>query len=410
MMRARRQWNPRGTILVVAVLLLTLLTTLGMGLLTSSLNENVVALNDVNSQRALGVAEAGIAHARRMIAVNLSSTSLTSRLTGATSGSPEVALSNFSSVAGLGTGKGTYSVWISNNLTAYNKSPGYAADAAAATDTDRKVWLRSEGTYKNSTRTVRVFLDFTSVLDPPGAITLIDGALPVIAQPPGQPINQSTDFDGNAFSITGVDTPAPTTAGACGTTSGAKYGISANSDTSKTALATALDDNQEVRVQGTGNLEGTSSSGSYANNGTISSATLQSVATNLLPSATAITGSPNSGDFGTAAVPGVYKVDGNVVLNGNGKGYGVLVVTGDFEMSGNYKWEGLIIVVGTGSVSITGADSKVFGGILAANTQPGGRTSLDVSGNGGAYFSSQAICRVQNMVPSSTVVAWQQLG
>lgn len=392
---ARRRRVPRGAILVVGLLLLTLLATLGTGLLNSSMTENVVAVNDINAQRAFAVAEAGIAHARRVIAANIHTTNLTSRLSGATSTAPEVALSGLSNYAGLGTGNGTYSGWISNNLTAYSKSPGYAADAAAATDTDNRVWIRSVGTYRNATRTVRVLVDFSSVLNPPGTITLIDGT--------GA---DTATINGNAFLVTGNDTAAPTATGVCGSVGGSLYGVSVNSSASLTALANAVADNQEDNITGTG---GTATQGSYANNGSISAGTLQSVANTLTLGATAIPGGSNSSDYGTAAMPGIFVATSDIKLLGNGKGYGVLIVTAGFEMAGNYKWEGVILVIGGGTASITGADSKLYGSLFLANTQ-GGATHVTLSGNGGAYFSSQALCRVENLVPSSTVIGWEQTG
>ncbi|MBI4841649.1 MAG: hypothetical protein HY803_11355 [candidate division NC10 bacterium] len=395
MLRIPWRGSSPGTILVVAILLLSLLATLGVGLLGSSLTENMIVLNDVNAQRALAVAEAGIAHARREIAANLGTTSLTTRLGGATTAAPDVAVSGLAAYAALGTGNGTYSVWVSNNLTAYNKSPGYAADSAAATDTDNRIWIRAVGTYRNATRTVRALVDFSSVLNPPGTITLIDGAAA-----------DSATFDGNAFGVTGTDTAAPTSTGACGTLGASRRGISVDSDASLTALGNAVADNQEDNITGSG---GTATQGSYANNGTLSTSTLQGVANALIPGATAIPGGSNSNDYGSAAAPGVFLASSDIKLLGNGKGYGVLIATAGFEMAGNYKWEGLIIVIGAGTASITGADSKLYGSLLVANTQ-GGATHLTVSGNGGAYFSTQALCRVQNMVPSSTVIAWEQVG
>lgn len=395
MQLARRRRIPRGTILVVGILLLTLLATLGTGLLSSSMTENTVAVNDVNAQRAFAVAEGGIAHARRVIAANIHTSSLTSRLSGATSTAPEVALAGLSNYSGLGTGNGTYSAWISNNLTAYNKSPGYAADAAAATDTDNRVWIRSVGTYRNATRTVRALVDFSSVLNPPGTITLIDGT--------GA---DTATVNGNAFLVTGNDTAAPTATGACGSVGSSLYGISVNSSASLTALGNAVADNQEDNIIGTG---ATATQGSYANNGTISASTLQSVANALTPGATAIPGGSNSSDYGTAAVPGIFVATSDIKLLGNGKGYGVLIVTAEFEMAGNYKWEGVILVVGAGTASITGADSKLYGSLFLANTQ-GGATHVTLSGNGGAYFSSQALCRVENLLPTSTIIGWEQMG
>lgn len=404
MLRARQR--PRGTILLVAMLLLTLLSTLGMGMLSSSLNENVVSLNDVNSQRAMGVAEGGLAHARKVIAANLSTTTLTSRLSGATTSVPEVALSAFSNVASFGTGNGTYSVWVSNNLTAYNKTPGYAADSGGvASDVDNRIWIKSVGTYKNATRTVRAFLDFSTnqVLTPPGAVTLIDGT---------NPTELSADFIGNAFGINGNDSADPTASGACGSPGPAKPGISLNSSDSLGVTGSALGKNQQNNVVGLGGTP------SLANNGNISAATLQAAATAMIPAATSIPGGSNSNSYGCPVAtsgppacdgPGVYVANSDVKLDGDGRGFGILIVTADFEMAGNYHWEGLIIVVGQGSARITGADSKLYGAMLVANTR-GGTTNLELAGNGGAFYSSQAICRIQNLVPSSSTIAWQQVG
>jgi hypothetical protein len=375
-----------------------MVTALGIGLLGSSLNENIVTVNDLNAQRALAVAEAGLAHARRAVADSLATTTLSARLTSATSGAPEVPLAGFTNVEGLGTGNGTYSVRIANNLTAYNKAPGYPAEASASTDGDLRVWLRSAGTYRNATRTVRALVSFVSLLNPPGAITLIDGA---------SATELTADFSGNSFLVTGNDNAPPSTAGleGCPSPGAARQGISVNSADSLAAVASGLAANQEDNVTGQG---GSQSQGSYANNGNITSAYLQSVASQLLPAATSIAGGSNSSSYGSASAPGIFKATSDVKLLGDGHGYGILIVTANFEMAGNYTWEGLIIVIGTGSAALTGADSKLYGSMLVANTQ-GGSTALDVAGNGGVYFSSQAICRVRNGLPSSLVIAWQQV-
>ncbi len=398
---APRRRDPKGAVLVVTLLLVTLLATLGVGLLNTSVNENIVAWNDVYSQRALSVAEGGIAHAREMIGANLTSTSLTSRLTGATVSVPEVALAGVSNYAALGTDNGTYSVWVSNNLTAYNKSPGYAADPAPALDTDNRIWIRSVGVYRNATKTVRVLLDFknVSVMDPTGAVTLIDGT--------GGAVN----FSGNAFSIQGNDTEDPTVAGRCGTPAGSKYGISVNSGASYVVVEEALKANQEDNVTGT---PGVSGYGSYADNGTISASQLEAIANNLLPYAQTIPGGNHSENFGCPVQtgdcpgPGLFKATSNVKLDGSGTAYGILIVTAEFEMSGTYTWEGLIIAVGAGTVRLTGSENKIYGGILVANTL-GGLTTFDIRGNSGVYRSTQALCRIKKIFPWSKIIAWQQV-
>jgi len=400
-MRRNDSRDPRGAVLMVSVLLLTLLSTLGMGMLSSSLNENTITKNDINAQRALSVAEAGIAHARKLVAANLSTTSLSQRLAGATVGSPEVQMTGLVNLASLGAGSGTYSVWATNNLASY-KGVMYPAEMTPATDADKLIWLRSAGTYRNAVRTVRVLVNFNTVIDPPAAITLVDGA---------NPTQLTAGFTGNAFLVNGNDMPAPTTTGACGTPGVAKHGISVNSDSSKNVIGTALSAQQEDNVEGASFIagaKGVDPLGSYANNGTYTRGQLQALATALLSQATPLGGSPNSDSHGTATTPGIFKATSPMHLTGDGNGYGILIVTDELEMTGNFKWEGLILVVGKGSFAVTGADSKAFGSVIVANTEPSGTTNLEVAGNGGVYYSSQALCRVQNMMPSSAVIAWEQ--
>lgn len=430
MMWVERREAPRGTVLIVAVLLLALLTTLGVALMGSSLSENVVSHNDVNSQGALAVAEAGIAHARAKLAVNVTSDTLTTALGAATAVDGWVPLTDFADVESFGTGNGKYSGWIQNNTTAYTKQPGYPADSeGATTDTDRRIWIKSVGRYRNATRTVRALVYFPdfSVLNPPGAITLIDGGAATTAT-----------FNGTSFAVTGTDTVAPSTApSACGSPSSTndRSGVSLNSADSNSTIGTAVAHNQEPLVTGTGMVSTTTTTeigrsgrfettttvtqGSYANNGTISADTLMNMAFGLVPAAQDIGTGTYTGALGSADAPGIFVSKGDLRLSGGAgganRGYGVLVVLGDFDLSGSYIWEGLILVVGNGNAMLTGTggsgdEGKVFGALLALNTK-GGATSLTAGGNGGAKYSSQAICRLTNKesVPPGVVVAWQQV-
>ena len=407
-MNARNRTSPRGTVLMTSVLLLTLLGTLGMGMLSSSLNENTISRNDINAQTALAVSEAGVNHARKVISAAISTTTLNDRLSGATSGSPWRTLyitppstSPLTNYAGLGAGNGTYGVQVSNNLANY-KGTAYPAEGTAAADIDKLLWIESVGTYRNASRTVRVLVNFNTVTDPPAAITLVDGA---------NPTQLTAGFTGNAFQINGNDTAPPDTVGACGSVGAPKYGVSTNSVGSNNIIAEAVSSAQEDNLLGQGFIagaKGVDPHGSYTNNGTYTRGQLAALANSLMAQATPISGSPNSGNYGTATQPGIFKATSEMKLNGNGKGYGILVVTEPLEMLGNYKWEGLILVVGKGSYHVTGSDSIAYGAVLVANTEPNGTTSLEVAGNGGVYFSSRALCRIQNMMPTSSVIAWQQ--
>jgi hypothetical protein len=233
-------------------------------------------------------------------------------------------------------------------------------------------------------------VDFTNLLDPPGAITLIDdGVTP-----------DRATLNGNAFLVTGNDTPAPTTTGACGSLGTPKYGISVNSAGSLTALAKAVAGNQMDNITGTGGL------GSYANNGNISRTQLQSVANALTPQAK---GLDDKTFPGKPEAPGIFVAKGDVRLTGNLTGYGILIVDGGLAKgAGTFQWEGLIIVLGDGNVDIRGT-FDLYGALLVANTN-GGATEVTVKGDGGVNYSSQALCRLRDLAPTSTVIAWQQVG
>ena len=113
----------------------------------------------------------------------------------------------------------------------------------------------------------------------------------------------------------------------------------------------------------------------------------------LKSGATAIAPGNYTSDFGTPGSPEVYLADGDISLGGSGKGFGILIVTGELSISGGYIWEGLILVVGDGVVSFSGSDNTVYGAVLVAATTGG--TTMSLAGNGGAYYSSQALCRLE---------------
>ena len=50
-------------------------------------------------------------------------------------------------------------------------------------------------------------------------------------------------------------------------------------------------------------------------------------------------------------VHSITYVEGDLTLNGNATGQGILVVTGTMVMGGNISWNGLIFVVGNGDMN-----------------------------------------------------------
>jgi hypothetical protein len=60
-------------------------------------------------------------------------------------------------------------------------------------------------------------------------------------------------------------------------------------------------------------------------------------------------------------------VDGDLTLNGNGTGYGILVVTGTLTMDGNFTWKGLMLIAGDGNVQMNGGgNGQILGSIVDA--------------------------------------------
>jgi hypothetical protein len=60
----------------------------------------------------------------------------------------------------------------------------------------------------------------------------------------------------------------------------------------------------------------------------------------------------------------ITYVDGDLTLNGNGTGQGILVVTGTLTMSGNFSWYGMVFVVGDGNMQMNGGGNGNIYGML----------------------------------------------
>jgi len=118
--------------------------------------------------------------------------------------------------------------------------------------------------------------------------------------------------------------------------------------------------------------------------------------------------SANVGSFNptSTTLSSINYVDGNLTLNGNGTGHGVLVVTGTLTMSGNFSWYGIIFVVGDGHVQMNGGgNGEVHGSIWVAKTWDASHNLLASLGspafawNGGGINSMQYDhCLVSNLL------------
>jgi hypothetical protein len=96
---------------------------------------------------------------------------------------------------------------------------------------------------------------------------------------------------------------------------------------------------------------------------------------------------PGSIALGSAASPVVDYVDGNVTLNGNTSGYGVLVVNGTLTFGGNFVWNGIVLVVGNGHIDFNGGgNGQINGSVFVAKIWDDWTTKNLLTENGSPKF------------------------
>ena len=111
-------------------------------------------------------------------------------------------------------------------------------------------------------------------------------------------------------------------------------------------------------------------------------------------------------NMGTASAPQIMYVNGDLTLDGNYTGYGILVVTGTLTAKGTSGWNGIVLVVGAGNAQLDGT-TIWNGAVLVANTKTGLAGNLNVlggtttgingGGNGGIYYSSGCIAQASTL-------------
>jgi Tfp pilus assembly protein PilX len=114
----------------------------------------------------------------------------------------------------------------------------------------------------------------------------------------------------------------------------------------------------------------------------------------------------NPSNMGTASAPQIMYVNGDLTLDGNYTGYGILVVTGTLTAKGTSGWNGIVLVVGAGNAQLDGT-TVWNGAVLVANTKTGlpgnlnvlGPTTTGVNGggNGGVFYSSGCIAQASTL-------------
>jgi Tfp pilus assembly protein PilX len=355
-------------ILFTALLILSLLITVGVGARVMLQSDYKISSNLRLSKDAFYLAEAGIEWSKHDISTTTSHPP--------TLGS---ASQNFSS--------GTFSVSF--------------LSTTAVTPLDAKVVVRSVGAIGTSSQTLQA--QVTKSYD------LADGAVGLRGNAGG------VAFAGSSFLISGMDNDPATATVIPG--SKPRSAITVSDDTLRGLVEAGLNASQRANITGSGG--GTAAA---VQSGFLPGAAVTQLANGLCNSAYAQTTSVPAGGaltfenqtWGTQASPQLRCIDGlvgpgdSVSLGGSISGTGILVVRdADLVLSGSFRWEGLVIVTGSNvSFKVSGSDSKeIYGSLMVNETgSPGSGTAiLDIQGSAKLLFSRPALNRIVSLIPSATL-------
>jgi Tfp pilus assembly protein PilX len=419
--------NERGVALVMALTILLTLTGLVLAFLTVSAFEPQISRNHVDSVQARHVAESGIEYAyNTLLGDMLSNTPWSNRLVGATCTTGVVLGAANTTLPGLSSAHGTFTVLVRNDCKANdNKLTGVAVENAAnaTNDTNNKLILISTGTIGNTTRTITVVISRANF--PP-----IAGALSF----PG--LQSDVNFSGSAFDIDGRDHMMTDAANSPTGTANAVLGISAATAAEELTIETAVANNQGNDVRGKDQNSSTNPPATTSGSNAIAVDTNQTPQTiaefvnavkdyadikiTSAPSspysinnigATCATDVNDSSCWGTTSKPKIVYIKGDLPnlstqmtslsVSGTSVGTGILIVEGgNVNITGNFRWNGPIIITGN-NVGIRyqgGGNQEVYGTTIVNEQNYNEAPNLEgeVSGNAKILYSYQALTLVRN--------------
>jgi hypothetical protein len=116
---------------------------------------------------------------------------------------------------------------------------------------------------------------------------------------------------------------------------------------------------------------------------------------------------PSTAGWGNiAAIPypdlKIVHITGDLDVQGNMSGCGVLIIDGDFKMGGTVNWNGLVVVLGDVDVVGGGNAKNIIGGLVVQGTVSG---NMNVNGNVKTLYSSAMIAKL-NALTKYEVSSW----
>jgi len=102
-----------------------------------------------------------------------------------------------------------------------------------------------------------------------------------------------------------------------------------------------------------------------------------------------------------------FKMSGarTLKLAGGSHGAGILLVHGNLEINGGFRWYGVIIV--TGTFTFTGGGEKNITGAVFTGESPS--VASDLGGNVGILYCSDAVRRVNDVLPRIKMTQWREV-
>lgn len=204
-------------------------------------------------------------------------------------------------------------------------------------------------------------------------------------------------FSGDAFLISGNDSNIDGSAGP----NAAEPGIGTIGN--PTDIINQLSSKQKDNVVGKGGSPSVGSVSDIDLLGTMNS--LKSLAT-ITFNGPDDTYSGKLGDF-SGRVPVVTYAKGNLSVNGNSSGCGILIVDGDMTFNGTFDYAGIIYVSGAVRFNGGGGGKNVRGALFTLGAVTG--NDVTINGSVDIRYSSEAITLVNTQLSSGvTVVAWSR--
>lgn len=94
----------------------------------------------------------------------------------------------------------------------------------------------------------------------------------------------------------------------------------------------------------------------------------------------------------------IIYVDGNIHINGNGRGQGILLVNGDLEINGTFEFYGIVIV--RNDITKGNGTAEIHGAVFAADIDLGNATSW-FTGNKDVFYSK---CAIESALQGSAIL------